>query len=249
MTADSEKQPAAKRAASRKPRKNARPNKTIIVVPEGGLEPLKAKIGDPFPPMNLRQLLDQARHKNPANVDDAFRKIVAQKTAEQIATLLSRLGLEPTDPDAPNSAFAVLAMALCGVGQVAWTPAPRQSDGWTAHHESTLYWLVKSLCENEELTEHAAVRRIADDAFLHRFFPYRPHELRRDAILSEEERRFQSLRQAWTKVKAKEEQFLASDRPQLIDAILGGNPGYWEVKLLGLDIADAAPRSSKNPAR
>lgn len=249
MTTNGQKQRTAESPPNKKLRKNARPNKNTIVLPEGGLGPLRAKIGDPFAPMDLRQLIDQARQENPTDVDGAFRKIVAEKTAEQIATLLSRLGLEPTDPGTASSAFAMLAIALCGVGQVAWTPAPRQSASWAADHDSTLYWLVKSLCENEGLTEHAAIKRIADDPFLHKFFPYKPHRLTRDLKLSEQARQFQSLRQAWHRVKTQEEQFLASGRPQLIDAILGGSSECWEATLLSLDIADAAQRSSKTPSR
>lgn len=249
MTTHGQKQPTAESPPDKKLRKNARPNKSTIVLPDGGLGPLRAKIGDPFAPMDLRQLIDQARQENPTDVDGAFRKIVAKKTAEQIATLLSRLGLESTDPGATSSAFAMLAIALCGVGQVVWTPAPRQSVSWTADQESALFWLVKSLCEDEGLSERTAVRKIAEAPFFHRIFPYRPKKLRRDAKLSDNERKFQSLRQAWERVKVQKKQLIAGGRPQLIDAIVGSKPGHWETKLLGLDIADATRRSGKYPAR
>lgn len=249
MTTVSKKQSMAKRAPTKKPRKNARPDKNVIVVPKGGPQPLLARIGDPFSPMDLRQLINQARQEDPSNVDETLRKIVDERTAKQLDTLLRRLGLEPTDPDKHSSAFVILAMALCGVGQVAWTPAAPQTGSWTHQHESTLFWLVRSLCEDEKLTERAAVKKIADDAFLHRLFPYQPRELKRDAKLSKQERKFQSLRQAWTSVKTREGQFLATGRPQLIDAIVGKEAGYWETKLVTLDIANAAPRSGKSRAR
>jgi hypothetical protein len=211
---------------------------------------LYAKIGDPFLPMDFRQLLDKARQDDPINVDQAFRRIVEETTAHQLEELLSGLGLKPTDSEVYRRAFTMLALALCGVGQVAWTPRPGQAKGrWTPHNSATLFWLVRMLCEQESLTELGAIRRIASDKFLRKLLPYKRQDLRRPATLSTQERRFQTLRQAWMKIKPQSKQFLAAGPPQLTAAILGGQTGSWEAKLVAMDLDHALSHAGKNRAR
>ena len=244
------KQPARRRASA-KPRKKARPDASVIVIPEGGVETLNAKIGDPFPPMDFRQFLDQPKQEDPVNVDQAFRKIVKEATAQQMQELLNRLGLKPTDAEVYRRAFTILAVALCGVGHVAWAPGPRHSSGrWTPHNSATLFWFVTMLREQQKsLSEQGAIKKIASDEFLRKLLPYQARNLRRTARLSEEERRFQTLRQAWMKIKPQSAQFLAAGRPRLIDAIVGKETGFWEGKLAALDFDHAWSRAGKNRSR
>jgi hypothetical protein len=50
------------------------------------------------------------------------------------------------------------------------------------------------------------------------------------------------------KIKPQSKQFLAAGRPQLTAAIVGGEMGSWEAKLVALDL-DHAWRDGKNRAR
>lgn len=238
---------SAGKRVSRKTRKNARPNASLVVIPEGGVEALTARVGDPFPPMEFRELVLQARQKDPDQPDQAFCDMVRQTTESQIKTLIERMGLDPNDPDVNRQAFVNLATALFGVGQVVWTPV-RYRRGWTEYQLQSLYWLVKSLCEQENLSERAAIRRIATDDVLGAFFPYRAQSLHREAKLSDEERRIGTFWQAWTKAKSKADQFVIDGPSHLSDAI-GRSLSSWEAELVALDAGQALPAAGKKRAQ
>ncbi len=187
-----------KRVTIVKLRKNAANKKIKVVIPVGGLDELRARIGAPFKPMDFRQLIERAKQKNPRNVDQSFEQIVHEITKKQLDELLSRMRIKPKDKNAYEKAFATLAFALLGAGLVVWSPAPPRTPRRTLQHDANLYWLVDDLKHREALSERAAIEKIASSSSVGSWFPYRPQ--RRTQISPPSGRRA-ALWQAWMKAK------------------------------------------------
>src|SRR5229473_6898185 len=107
-----QKQDRLKRSALGKVRKNAVSKKLALVIPVHGMDELKARIGAPFEPIDFRQLIAQAKQRNPENVDQAFQDITRETTVQQLNELLSGMRINPKDKNAYQEAFATLAFAL-----------------------------------------------------------------------------------------------------------------------------------------
>lgn len=230
-----------KRAAAPKIRKNAASKKSVVVLPEAGSNDLRDRIGAPFEPMDLRELIAQAKTRNPTNVDQAFEEIVVERKASQLAGLLSRLGLSETTRQI-QKAFETLATALLGMGQVAWSPPARREPGRTLETYATLYALVED-AKRRGLSERAAVNEIASTDFTAKMVGYRPKQ---DTRLSARSGIREAFWQAWMKAKRREDEilsFLRSKRP--FEDVFGGATGEWETKLVALDIQHALRTSGK----
>jgi hypothetical protein len=235
-----------KRSTSGTVRKNAASEKLTVVIPAFAVDELRARIGAPFEPMDFRQLITQARQKNRARVDQAFKQMVAKATAKQLNTLLAAMRVKRKDP---QKAFLALAMALLGVGQVVWTPPNSRKRTWTRDDEATLLWLVHDLMDRDTLSARSAVGKIASDELLGSFFPYQAKQLPRSARLSAADRRFGALWQAWNKANRRKNEIISSGRPIPFHGVFGGKLGHWEAKLIELDTQHARPKPGKKPAQ
>ena len=120
-----------KRASVPRVRKNAVSSYQRSVIPQNGIDELRRRIGDPFEPLDFRQLIEQASQQNPTDVDQQFEHIVQEITTRQLNELLSAMRIKRDDPIDFQKAFETLAMALLRVGQVVWRPAAAQQRGWT----------------------------------------------------------------------------------------------------------------------
>jgi hypothetical protein len=234
-----------KRSTSGKLRKNAASKKSTVVIPAFGVDELRARIGAPFEPMDFRQLIAQARQKNPARVDQVFKRMVAKTTAKQLNTLLAAMRVKRKDPAVFQKAFLALAVALLGVGQVVWTKPHSRKRTWTREDEATLFWLVHDLMDRDASSARGAVGKIASDEFLASIFPYQAKELPRSARLSAADRRFGALWQAWNKANRRKDEIISGGRPIPFHGVFGGKLGQWEVKLIELDTQHAGPKPGK----
>lgn len=234
-----------KRAAAPKLRKNAASKRSVIVLPEAGSNDLRDRIGAPFEPMDLRELINQARARNPASVDHALEEIVKERKAAQLGELLSRLGLSGTTPQT-QEAFETLATAFLGMGQVAWTPPPPRELGRTLETLAALYVLVQN-AKRRGLSERAAIKEIASTDITAELIGYRP---KRETRLSAGSGIRDAFWQLWMKTKGRKGEilsFLESKRP--FEDVLGGIAGEWEMKLVALDIQHAIQTSGKKSSQ
>ncbi len=156
--------------------------------------------------------------------------------------------IKPKDKNAYEKAFATLAFALLGAGLVVWSPAPPRTPRRTLQHDANLYWLVDDLKHREALSERAAIEKIASSSSVGSWFPYRPQ--RRTQISPPSGRRA-ALWQAWMKAKRRRDEILALRRQKKpFDGVFGEKMGWWETRLIGLDIADAPlPKAGKKHPR
>lgn len=187
----------------------------------------------------------QARQRNPARVDQVFKREVAKTTAKQLNALLAAMRVKRKDPAVFQKAFLTLAMALLGVGQVVWTPPHSRKRTWTREDEATLFWLVHDLMDRDTLSARSAVGKIAPDESLGSFFPYQAKQLPRSARLSASDRRFGALWQAWNKVNRRRNEIISNGRPIPFHGIFGGKLGRWEARLIGLDTQNARTKPGK----
>jgi hypothetical protein len=169
-----------KRSVAKKVRKNAVSKKLIVVIPVHGMDDLKARIGEPFQPMDFRQIIAEAKQKNPENADKAFHEIVRETTSKQLNELLSALHINSNDNNAYQEAFGQLACALLNVGQVVWTPAFRRPPRRALQQEADLYWLVEHFKDREGLSERKSIEKIVSASL----FPYRPQRRTRSSSRS-----------------------------------------------------------------
>jgi hypothetical protein len=234
------------RRAGVKSRKNAARNKPLVILLKEGSNELSERISAQFEPMDLRELIDQAKARDPTNVDHAFKEIVKERKAAQLAELLSRLGLSRMTPPLYQKAFETLGTALLGMGQVAWRPPPPRKIRRSLHVEATLYVLVAD-AKRRGLSERAAINEIASTDFTAKLVGYRP---KRDTRLSAGSGIREAFWQAWMKTKRREAEilsFLRSKKP--LEDVFGGIAGEWETKLVALDIQHAMRTSGKKSSQ
>jgi hypothetical protein len=236
-----QEQSRLKRSVPKKVRKNAVSKKLIVVNPGHGIDELRAGIGDPFVPMDFREIVAQAKQRNPKNVDGAYDDIVRETTSEQLSELLSALHINSDGNNSSQQAFCQLACALLNVGLVVWTPLHRRQTRSALQRQADLYWIVKYLTEREGLSERKSIKKIADTSL----FPYRPQ--RRSQLSSSKSGRFDTLWQAWMKAKRRKDEILALGPPKAFEGMLGEKLGQQEVKLVVLDIKHASKSGKKRP--
>ena len=237
-----------KRSVPVKPRKNAANQKFTVVLPVGGVDELRARIGNPFEPMDFRQLLEQARQENSTNLDQQFVRIVREITTKQLNELLSAMHIKRTDSRRFQKAFVTIATALHGVGQVVWRPSPPRQRHWTLDNYATLYSLVQILKKWQGLSERNAIKKIAGDEQVNWSLPYRAH---RQTQTSARSGQIDALWQAWMRTKSRKGEILSllrSKKP--LENVFGRTTlGRWEAKLVELDWEHLAPTIGKKRFR
>lgn len=233
-----------KRTPRPRVRKNAVKKAEITVVPLGGTEKLKSAIGEPFEPLDFRDIVARARRKTPGRSDRAFQSIVGEITRRQLNSLLKGMGIKRTDPVGFQKAFVTLAFALLGVGQVAWRPRSPSKRRPTLDDYARLYWSVKRLIKGGEKSERRAIEALASENV--EVFPYRPHQ---DTKISPGTGRSAALWQAYMKAKRRETAILSRGEPKAFEGVFGERMGRWEMLLVALDIKDARSKSGKKSSR
>ena len=230
-----------KRSVPKKVRRNAVSKKLIVVNPGHGFDELRALIGDPFVPMDFRQIVAQARQRNPENVDEAYDDIVRETTSEQLSEILSALHIDSDDNNSNQQAFRQLACVLLNVGLVVWTPTECRQPRSALQRQAELYWKVKYLTEREGLSERKSIKKLADTSM----FPHRPQ--RRSQLSSSKSGRFEALRQDLMNAKRRKDEILALGPPKAFEGMLGEKLGQQEVKLVALDFERALNNGKKRP--
>lgn len=236
-----------KRVSVPRVRKNAVSSYQRSVIPQNGIDELRRRIGDPFEPLDFRQLIEQASQQNPTDVDQQFEHIVQEITTRQLNELLSAMRIKRDDPIDFQKAFETLAMALLRVGQVVWRPPAAQQRGWTLDNYATLYSLVEGLKEWQGLSERAAIEKIASDPQVRSWFPYRPQQRTQ---ISARSGRMDALWQALMRAKHRKSEIrslLRSRKP--LEDVFGRTLGRWEARLVELDIKHLAPTIGKKCSR
>jgi hypothetical protein len=229
-----------------KKRKNAKDNKFEIVLPsDAKIEKLAKKLKK-FPPLDFRKLIDEARAENGGmSLDDAFEQIVRRKTKKQIADVSAALGLDESDPGRFVKGFVLLSMVFLGVGIVGFSPATHKIARWTPHHDELLFLLMQHF-ERGGLKESQAIRAIAADPTLEKWFAYKKHSTV-ESELTVEKRREESLRQRWQSLKLRAPSKIEPNPLTTMSRSLGADaePSAYQHTLTALDIKAAAKNRKK----
>jgi hypothetical protein len=127
-----------------------------------------------FEAHDLRSLINEAKASEEVDVDRGFILAVRRRTENQMKELLRHLGIDPSQPDAWQRGFLLLAFYRHGVGQVAWYPrrTNQNSATWTPSHDLALIREV-TILGAQGLSERKAVKKIASDPKRREMFPYR----------------------------------------------------------------------------
>jgi hypothetical protein len=231
-----------------KKRANAKDNKFEIVFPsDAKIEKLARKLNK-FPPLDFREMIDEARsHTGGTSLDLAFKKVVSRKTNKQIADVLAALGLDQGDPARFVKGFVLLSMVVLGVGIVGFSPATNKIARWTSAHDELLFLLMQHF-QRGGLKESQAIRVIATDPMLENWFPYKKHTTVETA-LSIEKRREESLRQRWQSLKLSAPSKIETNPLTAMSRALGADvePSAYQYILTTLDIKAAAKNRKKAP--
>lgn len=190
-----------------------------------------------FKAHDLRSLLAEAKASQNAEGDDiALVAALRQCTADQIQDLLRRLGVDPSQPDAWQRGFYLLAACHHRIGYLAWYPrrTNRNAARWTPEHDYELLREVTVL-KAKGLSERRAIAKIAADPKRRKSFPYREQEGRHFPRGTQLERREAAL---W----ARYQKLIASARGRSLLDLFGGvredGPSFLERVLRDLDEGD-----------
>jgi hypothetical protein len=187
-----------------------------------------------FKPHDLRSLLAEAKASENVDGDDiavvvAFRR----QNAIQMQRLLLCLGVDPSQPNAWEKGFFLLAHYHHGVGQLAWYPRRTNKNAakWAQAQDLELLREVITLTQ-DGLSQRRAIAKIAADPEKMRLFPYREQKSRHFPTGTQRQRREAAL---W----ARFQKLIASARGRSLLKMFGGahrdSVSFWERTLRDLD--------------
>lgn len=189
-----------------------------------------------FEPHNLGSLLKEINAGEKGDSEKAFVLAFRRRNQEQIHTLLRRLGIDPSQPNAYERGFFLLGVYHHGIGGLAWSPrrTNRNSASWTWDDDLRLLKEVKRFT-SKGFSERYAVKQIAADPRRTRLFPYRPQrnrvESKRISSSMSGGKRESAL---WARL-----QHLKSSAPKIsLYELLGGGPeelSFYNKLLCDLD--------------
>ena len=217
-----------------RPRDGKERKKQILLLPPdreigGGRKKLPV-----FKPHDLRSLLAEAKASQNVDGDDiavvvAFRR----QNVIQMQRLLLCLGVDPSQPNAWEKGFFLLAHYHHGVGQLAWYARRTNKNAvkWAYAQDLELLREVIMLTQ-DGLSQRRAIAKIAADPEKMRLFPYREQKSRHFPASTQRQRREAAL---W----ARFQKLIASAPGRSLLNLFGGahsgSLGFWERTLRDLD--------------
>ena len=147
-----------------------------------------------FRPHDLRSLVDAAHQNDPLNCDHAVIFEIRRRNSEQMIELLRDLGIDPSQPDAWQRGFFLLAHFYHNVGNISWSQKRTNSNAikWSKHHDLELIREVV-IRKAQGLTERRAIATLAADPEKMRLFPYSPQKRRSDPRMNSKRQREATL--------------------------------------------------------
>lgn len=174
-----------------------------------------------FKPHDLQPILNAARAVEGQSWSDHAVLEIRRRNQKQMADLLRRLGVDPSQPDAWQRGFFLLAFYHHGVGNLTWRipRTNRNAATWTNAADLNLLREVTTLMAAAGISELQAIKRIVSDPQKRKLFPYR--EQNRIGSLSslqnEKVKRQTALRRRLQHLKA------SSSWDSVMDLLLGSS--------------------------
>ena len=172
-----------------------------------------------FKPHDLQPILNAARAVEGQSWSDHAVLEIRRRNQKQMADLLRRLGVDPSQPDAWQRGFFLLAFYHHGVGNLTWRipRTNRNAATWTNAADLNLLREVTTLMAAAGISELQAIKRIVSDPQKRKLFPYREQNRigSHSSLQNEKVKRQTALRRRLQHLKA------SSSWDSVMDLLLG----------------------------